>query len=384
MPRVALPVAIGSPSATAQPLTLDPDSLSALQQAVRVFGEFQQPYSAPVCTDDPEAGGFDATVEVSLGSLRDDAQVIILDDDSGDAPQRYLVLDQAWCDFPAGTVLSVQADLATAIAGDDVSPERLRAEAMLTFLDYLPLSVDGVEPADTQGLAYDAFLREFIASSTGEIVPEETLAAWEGVLPDLLLDLWRRDGFARYRSDRLALIDPGRYADITAAFLDGHPLLDRDPFHAYAVTAFGQILICGVSTAIHISVDPHSGQVSTDAAAPLPRNAAARNLELECLLEALDGPYLDVADDHEQPLYQCAYERLGPLASNEIYSFSPSVAEGSWNAAHLVKRDCLTELQTLATKANRQIHAMRGCRSEQDNFSASAKGGVSNNPQQST
>ncbi|HAL22895.1 MAG TPA: hypothetical protein DCP40_09235 [Stenotrophomonas sp.] len=351
MPRVALPVALaGRPSATAQPLTLDPDSLSALQQAVHVFGEFQQPYSAPVCADDPDAGVIDATVEVSLGSLLDDAQVIILDYDSGDAPQRYLVLDQAWCDFPAGTVMSVQADLATAIAGDEVSPERSRAEVMLTFLDYLPLNVAGVHAEDAQGPANGTFLREFIASSTGQIVPEATLAAWEGVLPDLLLTLWRRDGFARYRSDRLALIDPGRYAAITAAFLHGHPLLDRDQFHAYAITAFGQILICGATTSIHISVDPHTGQVSADAAPPLPRSAAARNLELECLLDALDGPYLDATDDDEQPLYEHAYERLGPLASNEIYSFSPSVAEGGWNAAHLVKRDRLTELQTLAAK----------------------------------
>ncbi|WP_343652015.1 GAD-like domain-containing protein [Stenotrophomonas sp.] len=319
---------------------------------MHVFGEFQQPYSAPVCSDDPDAGVFDATVEVSLGSLRDDAQVIILDDDSGDAPQRYLVLDQAWCDFPAGTVLSVLGDTAIAVSCDEPSPERSRAEAMLTFLDYLPLRLDGVERAEAQGSANDAFLREFIASSTGEIVPEATLAAWEGVLPDLLLALWRRDGFARYRGDRLALIDPGRYAAITAAFLDGHPLLDRDQFHAYAVTAFGQILICGATTSIHISVDPHSGQVSADAAPPIPRSAAARNLELECLLDALDGPYLDATDDDEQPLYERAYERLGPLASNEIYSFSPSVAEAGWNAAHLVKRDRLTELQTLAARVN--------------------------------
>lgn len=351
MPRAALPVAItGSPSATAQPLTLDPVSLSALQRAVHVFGEFQQPYSAPVCSDDPDAGVIDAAVEVSLGSLREDAQVIILDDDSGDAPQRYLVLDQPWCEFPAGTVLSVLGDTAIAVSCDERSPKRSRAEAMLTFLDYLPLRLDGVERAEAQGLAYDAFLREFIASSTGEIVPEATLAAWEGVLPNLLLALWRRDGFARYRSDRLALIDPGRYAAITAAFLDGHPLLDRDQFHAYAVTAFGQILICGATTSIHISVDPHSGQVSADAAPPIPRGAAARNLELECLLDALDGPYLDATGDDEQPLYEHAYERLGPLASNEIYSFSPAVAERGWNAAHLVKRDRLTELQTLAAK----------------------------------
>jgi len=58
------------------PLALDPDSLLALHQALQSFGDFQQPYSAPMDVNDPDAGVTDATVEVSAGCLQGGPQVI--------------------------------------------------------------------------------------------------------------------------------------------------------------------------------------------------------------------------------------------------------------------------------------------------------------------
>ena len=99
---------------------------------------------------------------------------------------------------------------------------------------------------------------------------------------------------------------------------------------------------------MHISIDPHSGQVSADSDVAATADATERNWKLEFLLHHLDGPYLDATDDDEQPLYARALDLLGHLAPNEIYSFSPSVVEGGWNAAHLVKTDRLAELEALA------------------------------------
>ncbi|MCR1005672.1 MAG: DUF1851 domain-containing protein, partial [Stenotrophomonas maltophilia] len=59
-------------------------------------------------------------------------------------------------------------------------------------------------------------------------------------------------------------------------------------------------------------------------------------------------------------LYARALDLLGHLAPNEIYSFSPSVVEGGWQAAHLVKRDRLAELKSLA----KQTAARRSLRSD--------------------
>ncbi|WP_159091919.1 hypothetical protein [Stenotrophomonas sp. ZAC14D2_NAIMI4_7] len=78
-----------------------------------------------------------------------------------------------------------------------------------------------------------------------------------------------------------------------------------------------------------------------------------RNWKLAFLLEALIGPYLDITDDDEQPLHAHARDRLGPLAPDEIYSFSPAVSEDGWNAAHLVKTYRLGELKALAATVTR-------------------------------
>ncbi|ELC7363670.1 MULTISPECIES: GAD-like domain-containing protein [Stenotrophomonas] len=350
---VCLSLALQLPVAS-EPLAVDPDSLLALHQALQSFGEFQQPYSAPVDVTDPDAGATDATVEISAGCVKDGPQVIILDADVDDSSERYLVLNEPWQSLPAGTLLLVSGSTATVISTQEANKETAQAEAMLNFLDYLPInlgsnSLAGPNPDVTAAeIDSDSFMQNFAMSSEGESVSEAAFAAWEGKLPGLLLALWQRDGFARYRDDKLALVDPHLYAEVATAFLQGNPMEGADTFHVYAVTAFGQILLCGENTSTPISIDPHSGHVTTESDVPDPADAAERNWKLEFLLEALDGPYLDVTDDDERPLHAHALDRLGPLAPNEIYSFSPAVSEGGWNAAHLVKTDRLAELKALA------------------------------------
>ncbi|WP_275575653.1 GAD-like domain-containing protein [Stenotrophomonas maltophilia] len=165
----------------------------------------------------------------------------------------------------------------------------------------------------------DSFIQNFAMSSEGEPVSEAAFAAWEGKLPGLLLALWQRDGFARYRDDKLALVDPHLYAEVATAFLQGNPMEGANTFHVYAVTAFGQILLCGENTSTRISIDPHSGHVTTESDVPDPADAAERNWKLAF-----------------------------------------AVSEGGWQAAHLVKRDRLAELKSLA----KQTAARRSLRSD--------------------
>ncbi len=350
---LCLSLALQLPVAS-EPLAVDPDSLRALHQALQSFGEFQQPYSAPLDVTDPDAGVTDATVEISAGCVKDGPQVIILNADVDDSSERYLVLNEPWQSLPAGTLLLVSGSTATVISTQEANKETTQAEAMLNFLDYLPInpgsnSLAGPNPDVTAAeIDSDSFTQNFAMSSEGEPVSEAAFAAWEGKLPGLLLALWQRDGFARYRDDKLALVDPHLYAEVATAFLQGNPMEGAETFHVYAVTAFGQILLCGENTSTQISIDPHSGHVTTESDVPDPADAAERNWKLAFLLEALDGPYLDVTDDDERPLHAHALDRLGPLAPNEIYSFSPAVSEGGWNAAHLVKTDRLAELKALA------------------------------------
>ena len=73
---------------------LDTDAVRALRQALDEFGDFQQPYAAPMGRADREAGAVDATVESASACLAHGPAAILLEDDGIDdaaRPNRCLV-----------------------------------------------------------------------------------------------------------------------------------------------------------------------------------------------------------------------------------------------------------------------------------------------------
>jgi hypothetical protein len=353
-----LSLALQLPAAS-EPLVVDPDSLLALHHALQSFGEFQQPYSAPVDVTDPDAGTIDATVEISAGYLQDGPQVIILDADVDQAPERYLVLNEPWQSLSAGTLLLVCGDDAVFISTQDLSQELARAEIMLTFLDLLPEasearahpeSCSAVTDSDISGRIVKSILNQLCASTPGLPVTDTTLTLWNGRLPDALLALWQRDGLARYQDDRLTMVDPVQYEAVLAAFLAGSPLWGKDDFHVYAISPFGQMLICGERTGVELTLEPHEGHLCVPAAATLPTSSIARNRRLHDFLLTLDDPELDVLTEDEEPMFWRVREMLGPLGDGEIYTSTESVSEHGWRLGGLVKRKALDVLAELAPR----------------------------------
>lgn len=355
---LCLSLALQLPTAP-EPLVVDPDSLLALHQALQSFGEFQQPYSAPVDVTDPDAGTIDATVEISAGCLRDGPQVIILDADVDEAPERYLVLREPWQSLSAGTLLLVYGDDAVVISSQDLSQELARAEIMLTFLDLLPEASEAgsrpegcsaVTDSDASGHIVKSALDQLCASTPGLPVTDTTLPLWKGRLPDALLALWQRDGLARYHDDRLTMVDPAQYDAVLDAFLAGSPLRGKDDFHVYAISPFGQMLICGERTGVELTLEPHEGHLCAPAAATLPTSSIDRNRRLHDFLLTLDDRELDVLTEDEEPMFWRVREMLGPLCDGEIYTSTESVSEHGWRLGSLVKIKALDMLGELAQR----------------------------------
>lgn len=342
-----------------EPLTVDHDSLLALQQALQQFGGFQQPYSVPVDVTDPDAGVADATVEISAGCLQDGPQIIILDADVDEAPERYLVLNEPWQSLPGGTLLLVCGDNATVISTQDLSQELARAEIMLTFLDVLlgdpearehTESCSAITDSDASGPIVKSVLDQLCASTPGSPVTETTLALWKDRLPDALLALWQRDGLARYHDDRLAMVSPERYAAVLDAFLADTPLWGKDRFHVYATSPFGQMLICGEKTGVELTLEPHEGYLCAPAVLTLPASRIARNTRLHDFLLTLGDPELDVLTEDGESMFWQAREMLGPLGDGEIYTSTEPLSEQGWRLGSLVKRKAQDVLAELAQR----------------------------------
>lgn len=345
--------------AASEPLAVDRSSLLALQQALQSFGEFQQPYSAPVDVTDPDAGVTDATVEISAGCVQDGPQVIILDADVDDSSERYLVLSEPWQSLPAGTLLIVCGDDAVVISTQDLSEELARAEIMLTFLDLLPGdseardhldSCSAVSDSDASGPIVKSLLDQLCASTPGSPVTDTTLTLWKGRLPDVLLALWQRDGLARYHDDRLTMVDPAHYDAVLDAFLAGSPLRGKDDFHVYAISPFGQMLICGERTGVELTFEPYEGYLCASALMTSPTSSTIRNKRLHNFLLTLDDLELDVLTEDEEPMFWRVREMLGPLGDGEIYASKESVSEHGWRLGGLVKREALDVLAELVQR----------------------------------
>lgn len=338
---------------------MDPDSLAALQEALQTFGEFQLPYSAPIDVNDPGAGVVDAAVEVFAGCVHGGPPVIILDDDAEQAPRRYLVLEAPWHGLPTGALLLVSASKASAIPAQKSNLELARAESMLTFLDLLPEgpesrdhpeTVSAVVDTDASAPSTTSLLSQLQASTPGSPVTDTMLALWKGRFPDALLALWQRDGLARYHDDRLALVNPAGYESVLAALLAGSPLWGKDDFHVYAISPFGQMLICGERTGVELTLEPHEGYLFAPAALTLPASNIDRNKRLHDFLLTLDDPELDVLAEDGEPMFWRAREMLGPLGDGEIYTSTEPVSEHGWRLGSLVKRETLDMLAELAQR----------------------------------
>ncbi len=230
---------------------------------------------------------------------------------------------------------------------------------MLTFLDVLPVasearahpeSCSAVTDSVASGSIMKSVLDQLCASTPGPPVTEATLTLWKGRLPDVLLALWQRDGLARYHDDRLAMVDPAQYDAVLDAFLEGSPLRGKDDFHVYAISPFGQMLICGERTGVELTLEPHEGHQCAPAAATLPTSSIDRNRRLHDFLLTLDDPELDVLTEDEEPMFWRVREMLGPLGDGEIYTSTESVSEHGWRLDSLVKRKTLDVLEELAQR----------------------------------
>jgi len=343
---LCLSIALQPMVTNAAPWVLDADELGALLRTLDDVGDFQQPYAARVDVAHPEEGTVDAHVEVSAARFDDGTPVVVLEDDGAQDSTRFVVLRAEWQGLPAGTLLhGTGPTLAVVTHAEDDVPGA-RAQVMLGFLDLLmaePIERDRSDldwnaSLGTEGLA--VFLDTFTASTTGEPVDEATRNRWQGRLPDTLLALWKRDGLARYLEDRLILVDPERYAGVLAPLLVGSTLEEVDAFHVYAVTAFGQLLVCGENSAVEIVADPYTGDVAVDSSMLAETDAEEREGRLRFLLTLLEPNQLDVTDAEGNSVYARTRERLGALEGDEVYFPGPEGLVHGWEL-RLIKQDTL-------------------------------------------
>ncbi|MDR1849064.1 MAG: hypothetical protein LBQ75_03395 [Zoogloeaceae bacterium] len=144
--------------------------------------------------------------------------------------------------------------------------------------------------------------------------PDELVAAYEGILPASLLELWRRKGLGLYGNLQLALIDPRAWQPVLDRWIISPPgAVQRIPI---ALTSFGTLLYYRKLTATDEDVayiDPVTKE--TDTLAWSLDDCFNESLCEQDSLEALISP----------ELAQSARQQCGALAPGEVYEVNQTL-----------------------------------------------------------
>jgi hypothetical protein len=151
-------------------------------------------------------------------------------------------------------------------------------------------------------------------------VPETTLAALTGRVPDLMIDFWRFHGTGWLNGGRLRICLPGEFRNVLEMMFEGDPDFGAD-CHALAIGAFGDLAIWSER---HWLVVLRPLFAALDS--PFLVNPRAKVDAEKALLQGLFQAhplYWDMADTGGQPMFDQARERLGPLPEGAIYGLVP-------------------------------------------------------------
>ena len=186
-----------------------------------------------------------------------------------------------------------------------------------------------------------------IVSSTA--VPSEVLEQYDGVLPKNLLTYWERHGWCGYNNGLYWTVNPNDYRDIIERLCALSQLDDPSETFVIARGAFGNLEIWNSKRGNVMSYYPVIGLLNQWHIDVKPEKTEE---ELESSMASFfwraSSYRHDQVDEYEEPLFERALEKFGPLAENEIYAFVPATClGGKWLLENLQKVDITTHIEML-------------------------------------
>lgn len=175
---------------------------------------------------------------------------------------------------------------------------------------------------------FDVFIDEFGEASERFEVPSEIIERWHGRVPNQLLTYWKEEGWCSYAQGLVWTLNPEDYQDILAAWIEGTPFEDIDNYAVFARSAFGDLYACGPRTGASLTVacSVH-GIVAVDKALR-PKSEEKADSSIRSFFAGSRPSAFDLEDDDGNYLFSQALEKLGPLASDEVYGFEPAIILG--------------------------------------------------------
>lgn len=172
------------------------------------------------------------------------------------------------------------------------------------------------------------FIECFGEATQHNRVPESSLAKWKSILPPILIQYWKDEGWAGYANGLFWTVNPDDYEHIKDAWLKGTPLDSLDRFHVIARSAFGNLYLCGEKTGHSATIICNHNEILALKNRLKPKELATQNLTIQSLFGTSEPDDYDNSDSNGKPLFKRALKKYGPLAPDEMYGFEPALVAG--------------------------------------------------------
>jgi len=178
-------------------------------------------------------------------------------------------------------------------------------------------------------------------------VADPSIDLYTGRLPHQLLDYWSQHGWCGFGKGIFWLVNPQEYDCVVNAWLENTKFAKYDNYHLIARSAFGDLYFWGEKTGASLKISSILSRYVT-------RTSMYTGDQLD---KGFPAFLLSISTDSNNygDLFEPAYQRLGPLAPDEMYGFVPAIMLGGPNTLeHLAKLKAVEHLILLSQLASLQ------------------------------
>ena len=170
---------------------------------------------------------------------------------------------------------------------------------------------------------FQGFLEDFGPAYDRRNVPESSIEAYRGRLPDQLLTYRREHGWCGYADGLFWTVDPKEYEPALEAWIGDTRFMEIDAYHLIACSAFGDLYFFGEKTGTSLQI------VAPDAQA-IYQSKPVRDLNqrVRSFFGARSRDGCDFTDAGGSLLFAPALKKMGRLHHGLMYGFVPALALG--------------------------------------------------------
>jgi hypothetical protein len=187
-------------------------------------------------------------------------------------------------------------------------------------------------------------------------VPADKIEKFRGKLPDKLLEYWRVFGWCGYAKGLLWTVDPDEWDGAIEDWFGDTPFVENDAYYVIARSAFGKLVLWGTRTGQSLRVNTPHGRIYPSFDPQF--KADGPDLSLQLFFSASSREIFDGTDTEDEPLFERALAKLGPLYHDTMYGFDPALALGGEpKLERLQKVDAHVHLNILSQVTELQVMA---------------------------